>query len=223
MTKTNKLANLKRLNFKNKCIVISYLVKTFLKIGVSENEKNVYKYFNILINANGYLLKETKLEYVTEIKEDFYKCIKTRKKLKSSDLDVFKMIFVSKEYLPVVEVYKKYFDNDFVSIIDAGSNIGLTTLFFINHFSQSKIVSIEPENDNFKYLEFNLKNCNNAEIIKINSAIWNSNSKLKIVSDFKDKLNWAFRVEETDDIKGIQALTIASIVEKANFSFIDIL
>jgi FkbM family methyltransferase len=226
MVKTNKITNLKRLNFKNKCIVLSYLTKVFFRIGPSENEKNVYIYYNLLINTNGFFLSETNLEFISEIKEGFEKRIKTRKKPKSSDIDVFKMILVSKEYIPVVETYKKHFKYNSereMNIIDAGSNIGLTSLFFLDHFKNANIVCIEPENNNFKILEYNLQNCPENKILKINGGIWKTDTFIKIVNDFKDKLDWSFRVEETKDKNGIQAYTINTIIIKVGFLQIDIL
>jgi len=226
VAKTNKISNLKRLNLRNKCIVIQYLLKTILGIKPSENEKNVYIYYNVLLNSDGYFVDETKNEFISEIRSNFYKRIKTRKKPKSSDLDVFKMIYNAKEYLPAINAYKENFaikEDYTLNIIDAGSNIGLTSLFFLDHFKKANIVCIEPEEENFKILEYNLSNTNNNTINKINGAIWSSNTNIKIVNDFKDQLDWAFRVEETDDLDGIKAFSINSLIKDYNFEYIDIL
>ncbi|QLC67506.1 FkbM family methyltransferase [Flavobacterium sp. LPB0248] len=226
MIKTNKISNLKRLNFKNKSIVLLYLVKIALKIKPTQNERNVYFYYNNLINSDGYFHKETKNEYISKFTHSYYKCIKTRKKPKSSDFDVFRMIYVSKEYLPVIEAYQENFSNDkeyVINIIDAGSNIGLTTLFFIDHFKKVNTICIEPEMENFKVLEFNLLNANGNSINKVNGAIWSSNTNLKIVNDFGDRLDWSFRVEETEDLNCIQAFSINQLIDDYKFNYIDIL
>jgi FkbM family methyltransferase len=226
MVKTNKISNLKRLNFKNKCIVLLYLIKAFLRIKPEENELSVYIYYNNLINSNGYFLQETENAFISEFKNNFYKCIKTRKKPNSSDLDVFKMIYVSKEYLPAINTYEKNFSNGkdyLLNIIDCGSNIGLTTLFFLDYFKNANIVIVEPENENFKVLEFNLANNNNNNIVKINAAIWSSNTYIKIVNDFKDQLDWSFRVEETKDLNDIKAFSINHLIKECNIEYLDIL
>lgn len=226
MIKTNKLSNLKRLNFKNKNKVLFYLIKVILRIKPTQEELNVYVYYNNLINSNGYFFKETENAFISEFSNNFYKRIKTRKSPKSSDIDVYKMIYVSKEYLPAIKAYKENFSNGedyLLNIIDAGSNIGLTTLFFLDYFKKANIVCIEPEMENFKVLEFNLLNNNGNIINKINGAIWSSNTNIKIVNDFGDRLDWSFRVEETDDKKCIQAFTINKIVDDYGFKFIDIL
>lgn len=226
MAKTNKISNLKRLNNKNKFIVVLYLIKRILRIKPTKNEENVYLYYNVLINSNGYYLMETKDEFVSELKDNFYKRIKTRKKPKSSDLDAFNMIYSKKEYLPVIKAYFDNFNNlneKALCIIDAGCNIGLTTLFFIDHFKKVNIACIEPELGNFKILDYNLKNCNDNTIYKINGAVWSNDCNIKIINDFKDKLDWSCRVEETTEINGIKAFTINSIIKNVGFDTIDIL
>lgn len=224
MAQTNKISNLRRLNFKNKFIIVLYLIKRILRIKPTKNEDNVYAYYNILINANGYHLSETKDEFVSELKDNFCKHIKTRKKPQSSDLDAFNMIYSKKEYLPIIKAYFNNFTNsneEPINIIDAGSNIGLTTLFFIDYFKKANIVSIEPELENFKILEFNLINCKN--VYKINGAVWSNDCNIKIINDFKDKLNWSFRVEETNQINSIKAFSINTITRNVGFESIDIL
>src|SRR5688572_4216031 len=60
---------------------------------------------------------------------------------KSSDEFTFRQIFVNTEY-----------EFDFVgtpeTIIDAGANIGLAAVYFINRFPGSKIICLEPEPEN---------------------------------------------------------------------------
>ena len=181
-----------------------------------------YSYYNILINANGYFFDETQSSYVSDFKDNFQKRIKIRKR-PSSDIDVFKQINIFKEYLPAVNAYQDNFFNDkyIMNIIDAGSNIGLTSLFFLNYYKNVEILCIEPEPENFKVLEFNLMGNNSCK--KINGAIWSSTTKIKIAQDFRDKSDWSFRVEETDDENGIQAYSINELVSNYNIKFIDIL
>lgn len=224
MVKTNKISNLKRLNFKNKIIVLLYLLKSAFKIKPSLKEHDVYIYYNCLINSNGFYLSETSKYYLSEFKNNFSKIIKLRK-YPSSDMAVFQQIYGWREYQLVVDNYKKYFKycpDYHLNIIDAGSNIGLTALFFLEYFNKPNIISVEPEIENFKILDFNL-NSEYSKIIKINGAVWHSNSKIKIVKDFRDKLDWSFRVEETNSVEGIQAYTINQLAKDNNFEFIDIL
>jgi FkbM family methyltransferase len=225
MVSINKFTNFKRLDLKNISIVFLYYFKRILKTRPNLNERIVYAYYNDLINLNGYLYEETQNTYVADFKNNFNKRIKLRK-IPSSDLEVFKQVFSLKEYLPVVKAYNDNFKNkaDYcLNIIDAGSNIGLTALFFMDYFSRSNIICIEPEIENFRVLEYNLNSIKNGKIVKINGAIWSSNCKIKILSDFRDRLNWSFRVEENDSTDAIEAYSINQLIADNDFELLDIL
>jgi FkbM family methyltransferase len=153
-----------------------------------------------------------------------YHKIKIRKS-PSSDLEVYLQIFYGKEYQPVVDLYKKNCKNEKeykLNIIDAGSNIGLTTLYFLNQFENANVICIEPEKENFKILTYNLESTT-SNINKVNGGIWSSNTNLKIVRDFRDMSDWGFRVEETDGDEGIKAYTINELIKNNSFDVIDIL
>lgn len=55
-----------------------------------------------------------------------------------SDLDVFRQIFIKEEYKSMLNLLKlNNFHQDRISIVDAGANIGLTTLYFGLHFDNA--------------------------------------------------------------------------------------
>jgi FkbM family methyltransferase len=221
MIKMNKFTSFKRLNFKNRIIVVVYLIKIILKIKPTREERDVYILYDVLIAIDGAVVEETDDSFIIDFKTFFTKRIKIRKR-PSSDMDVFRQIYIFKEYLPVVKTYQENFiiDEDYVlNIIDAGSNIGLTSLFFLDFFRNATIISIEPDSENFKSLAFNL----NSNTIKINGAIWSFNTRIKIVNDFRDKLDWSCRVEETDAVDGIEAYSINHLVDTSKLRKIDIL
>ena len=223
MAKIDKISNLNRLDVKNVLIVISYLCKKFFRIDPSQTEVNVYQYYNFLISVNGYFVSETISEIVSDFRNNTKKTIKLRKK-PSSDFDVFQQVFIGVEYHKVIEEYKNNFSNYKnykINIIDAGTNIGLTSLIFNDNFDEPNIVCIEPEKENFKVLKFNLYNYKN--IFQINGGLWSSNTYLHVVRDFRDKKDWSFRVEETTDVNDIRAYSIDQICKDSKFQFIDIL
>lgn len=225
MSRISKLSNLYRLNFKNQWIVCVYLIKTVFNIKPTIQQNEIYIYYNYLINNDGYFFKETVNFITSNFKGNAQKRIKLRK-LPSSDFDVFQQIYFWKEYLPAIDTYKNNFakpNNYRVNIIDAGGNIGLTSLFFLEHFNNCQIICLEPEIENFKILDYNLPNSDLNNIKKINAAIWSKNAKIKIVKDFRDKLDWSFRVEETEDLNSIDAFSFNQIVKENKLEFIDIL
>lgn len=162
---------------------------------------------------------------MTDFKNTFHKRIKIRKN-PSSDFEVFDQVYSLKEYLPVVNAYTTNFKNkanSALNIIDAGSNIGLTSLFFLDHFQNANIICVEPEIENFKILEFNLGRAKKSKIIKINGAIWSFNCKIEIVNDFRDRSSCSFRVEESNQVGAITAYPVNQLIAENNFDIVDIL
>lgn len=63
-------------------------------------------------------------------------------------------------------------------IIDAGANIGLSTVYFANRYPNAAIVAIEPEGNNYQLLKRNAGHYPGIETI--HSAIWKNNANLEI-------------------------------------------
>ncbi len=106
-------------------------------------------------------------------------------------------------------------------IIDAGANAGYASLFFISKYPQAKIISVEPEESNFKVL---LKNCTPyANFEGVKSAIWINDGFVKIINPKAGST--AFRVEETSGVNkdALPAITIQRILAKSGFDRIGIL
>ena len=69
-------------------------------------------------------------------------------RLRTTDVSVFEEIIVNSEY------HFEYAGEP-RTIVDAGANIGLTSVFFANRFPQARIFAIEPEAQNFEMLKKN--------------------------------------------------------------------
>ena len=219
----NKIINLKRVNFKNIILVLSYLYKEVLNIKKNKKEKDFYFLYMHLISSNGYIIDEKEEFYIINFKNKFDLKIKLRK-FPSSDILTYNQIYGYKEYEPVTAEFNKNFkpnEFDTINLIDAGSNIGLTSIYFLETYKKLKIVAIEPEDNNFKSLEYNLSNFNN--VIKVKAGIWSRDAKLKIVNDFRDKSDWAFRVEESTDNDSLEAFSLNTIAKTYEIDIIDIL
>ncbi len=68
----------------------------------------------------------------------------------TSDLDVFQQVFIEEEY-------EFALDRDPEVIIDAGSNIGLASIYYSIKYPDAKIIAIEPEGSNYILLKENIK------------------------------------------------------------------
>lgn len=218
-----KLFNLHRMDSKNVRMVLSYLAKKALGQKPSDKQTEIYTLYNTLIKTNSTLAETTDRYFILNVKGRISKKVKLRRK-PSSDLSVFHQVFAYREYLTVAQAYQQHFATDHaLNIIDGGSNIGLTAVFFSDYFNKPNMVCVEPESGNFAALTFNLDSPQYGKIDKVKGAIWSSVTRIKIVSDFRDQSDWAFRVEETTDPDAIEAFTINHLAQKNGYDLIDIL
>jgi len=109
-------------------------------------------------------------------------------RLNSSDISVFRQVFLAREYGIV----------DSVAIgrgvvIDGGANIGLTSVFLADLHPEAAIYAIEPDESNFKLLELNTSRYPNIHCIR--GALWGSDTTVRIAGDAPE---WAFQVQPTE-------------------------
>lgn len=128
----------------------------------------------------------------------------------TSDLDVFQQVFIEEEYEFIL-------DQDPEVIIDAGSNIGLASIYYSLRYPKAKVFAIEPESSNYKVLKENIKKYPN--IVSIQKAVWHTKTCLKISNPLDSK--FSFRIEESDG--EVLSITIDQLMEEYGLPFIDIL
>lgn len=220
----HKIKNLSRLKGNYLFIVLGFYFKKIIKLKTNQKENKIVNFYYTLVK-NKYKIVSYNEKYVT-IKSDFSDVQLSLRKFPSSDIDVFYQVFLNKEYQEVFTIAKKYFGKQKMeNILDLGGNIGLTSLFLLSEYPTSKIVILEPDTDNFETLKLNLLTNNNFQnnVFPCNGGIWSKDTKLKISSDFRDGLDWSYRVEESDTNDGIDAYSIQSLCKKYNFNHIDVL
>lgn len=217
-----KITQLYRLNWANRLLILRYLLKRVLHLKTTEKERQLNEFYFHLISFKGFLKQESTKDFVSAY-PDLGVTLKIRKR-PSSDMDVFSQIYRYMEYKPVVEVFQKHFPNDKkLNFIDAGSNIGLTSVYFSTFFPDSRFITIEPDDSNFETMSFNLSANGVIATEKVKGGVWSTNSFLRIVSDFRDQNDWSFRVEETATETNLRAYSINYLMEKNHFQTIDIL
>lgn len=133
----------------------------------------------------------------------------------TADLITFREIFLREEYnldLPASIKPK--------TIIDAGANIGFTSVYFSRQYPDATIYSLEPEPGNFELLQENVKGYSN--ITAIQAALWYENGTIEIANHGHGLRG--FMVEKTSGkSQYIKALTLPSIIQQHNITSIDIL
>lgn len=106
-------------------------------------------------------------------------------------------------------------------IIDCGSNIGYSTLFFANVYPDAQIYSIEPEKNNFKFLRFNTIFYDNIHVI--NSAIWDKETFARLEETELGEVGYMTVETGEDDKNSFKTTTLSKIVAENNIEQIDLL
>ena len=134
-------------------------------------------------------------------------------RLGTSDLRVLEQVFARQEYSLPKSVKPR-------TIIDAGANIGCTTIFFANRYPDARIIAIEPEPSNFEVLRSNCAGLTN--VVPVAAAVWSHPTTLTFVDPNWPK--WAFTMKErTNEGAAIRAVTIPQLIEEFSLDRIDVL
>lgn len=106
-------------------------------------------------------------------------------RLRTSDVTLFRSIILEGEYdWPLAKSPR--------AIVDAGANIGLTSIFYANEYPEAYIIAIEPEPSNYSML---LKNAANYRNIKpVQAALWHKNEDVHIID--RGIGCWAFQTAD---------------------------
>lgn len=147
----------------------------------------------------------------------------------SSDLHVLESVLLQNEYKPAVE-YLLESKNQFVNqIVDAGGNIGLTSIYFHCFFPDAHYTIIEPDASNFLLLKKNTEANGFKHKLLLKNALWISNEPLIIDDSFRDGKEWSLTVGsektsiETERKTGLTGITLQEIWTKNNKAAIDLL
>ncbi|MDF7810185.1 FkbM family methyltransferase [Hymenobacter sp. YC55] len=180
---------------------------------IDENKKiEVIKSFGYEVSRHGNLLE------FSNRNENFK--ILCRKH--TSDVDVVKQIFIDDEFKELIELVRLK-GVVVKNIIDAGSNIGLSTIRFSKEFTGSKVYSIEPFSANYNMLEKNIR-INNIDATTLKSGLWNKSTKLYFDRSFRDGKEWSISLTE-ENVGGdfVDAISVNDLLGKYNINQIDLL
>jgi FkbM family methyltransferase len=137
---------------------------------------------------------------------------------RSSDFDVFEQVFILRHYarLPV---------RDPRVIIDAGANIGLSTLFFLRAYPRAHVLALEPDPANYALAVRNLRDFA-GRCTLLPAALWSASGEVAVHRGaFGDGREWATHV--TADLKGaplrVPAYSIVGLMERFGMPTVDLL
>lgn len=149
-----------------------------------------------------------------------------------SDIQVFKEIFLEDEYLPAVQYVKK--DSDMI-IIDLGSHIGMTSLYFNHFFPNAQYICVEPSEENVSLLKKNTLNKGNFKIIlnaianedkKCNYycySWWSSGTIMKDINDARISIKSRPELRNMLPKREIETISMRTLLNKFNLQKVNLL
>jgi len=109
------------------------------------------------------------------------------------------------------------------TIVDAGANIGMASLYFANKYPDARIIAIEPEASNFAMLAKNVKPYPN--IFPVHAALWNRDGKIGVnpPGSFENPLSKVGFVVREDRGVPVRAMTVRTLMTEMGLQSIDTL
>jgi FkbM family methyltransferase len=146
-----------------------------------------------------------------------------------SDYDVFKQIFNIEEYKIVVSIFQLnpiLLDSKENVFIDAGANVGYTTIYFSAYAFFSQTFCIEPSSNNFNTLKKNISLLNDFDKIVLyeNALSGKEGFRFEIDNSFRDNRDWSTSFKEVEG-GAVLGITVDEIVAKntiKNITFLKI-
>lgn len=121
----------------------------------------------------------------------------------------------------IEEVYKFNSKNKNPLIIDCGSNIGLSIIYFKRLFPQAKIIGFEPDNDIFAMAKYNLNQFGITDVDLQQKAVWINNKPLLFAK--LGSLSGHFVEKEAENTISIETVRLKDYLqEPIDFLKIDI-
>ena len=137
-----------------------------------------------------------------------------------SDFSVFYSVFFSDEMECVQQI------GDATVIIDAGANIGFTSLYLARAFPKATIIAIEPDAKNFELLLLNTRSVRD-RVTCVNAAVWSECcSLIPNPVTYRDGLNWSRQFivpTENSQCIRVEAISIDEVMRRYSLNSIDLL
>jgi FkbM family methyltransferase len=134
----------------------------------------------------------------------------------TTDLLVLEQVFLDGEYRvePIDPESIEY-------IVDLGSNIGVTAMFWAQRYPDALMVLVEPDPDNFKLLQRNTAAFQHRCIL-INAAV---SDRSGVTSFFRSDREYGHSILKTDDCVSeiqVKTLTVSDLLRESGFPRVDL-
>jgi FkbM family methyltransferase len=142
----------------------------------------------------------------------------------SSDFAVFDQCLIRRQYRGLAQLAKRS-GLEINTILDAGANIGLASLYLARSFPNATVISVEAEAHNFEQLATTVKLNELRNVRPIHAAIWPSAGQLT-VSEGQRGGNWSFQVSSMPSTNGgqvVRAVTVPQLLIDTQTGTLDVL
>jgi FkbM family methyltransferase len=125
-----------------------------------------------------------------------------------SDLDVFRQIFIEREY--------SCLDGEEIDglIIDCGANVGYSSAYLLERFPRAHLLAVEPDQGNFEMLLKNVARFGDRATC-VHGGVWSNRCGLVFDENpYRDGRAWAIRVREArqGETAAIEAFSIPDLM-----------
>lgn len=114
----------------------------------------------------------------------------------TSDAAVFLQVFKVQEYQPLVSLIQSFKGIPIKTIIDAGANVGFTSIYFLTKFPNARIIAVEADPENMEALKVNFANNKVTDFVALQKALWKSSAEVELTNSFRDHREWSRQVSE---------------------------
>ena len=129
----------------------------------------------------------------------------------NTDYEVFNQIFRFTSYGAMESL------GDIKTVIDAGANIGLSSVYFSKRLNSPEIVALEPEEKNYAQAVKNIANLPRISLLK--KALWSNTGKGSILNP--ESTSWDFQIVQDDD-GPIECITVSEILALKKWQTVDL-
>lgn len=214
------MLQLKRLTF-----LLYYYYKKYLIRNRSANDIFWNWYYRLLTRHHGLrMLDQNEEEILVKFQRPGFLSLMCYLRIGSSDPIPYDQVFIQSEYYPLLSLIEKNKDmGDIRYIMDAGGNIGLTTLYLKQYFPAAKILIIEPDERNYYQIQKNISVNKLAGVNPVKAGIWSHDAYLSINHPEGLMNQTALMVAESSTPTGLKGVSVNSVADSNSFPEIDIL
>lgn len=190
---------------------------TNLRKGIYSKVKNIF--YRPLNSFDIGWIKEKFLKHQSDLNLKYH-IYKNKYKIAFRNGPVF--IFSINE-LFVEEFYKFKTPKDRPKIIDCGSYIGTSILYFKINYPNADVIGFEPDESNYAILKENLDNWNFSDTKVLNAAVWVKNGTISFHSTGNMVSKIETGIDKSANIKTVNSVRLNDLlIEEIDFLKIDI-